>query len=105
MLRSLHGRMSVASIRPYGSSVTKISLRFSRPNRDEVEGKMMLVGHDQADGRDFRSRVEDGPAHGVERVLNGLTVMLGKGLEQRLTNGVPPAGRSPRRHPHTSTSP
>ncbi len=90
MIRALaeSQRASVASIRPYGSSVaTNTSLRFSRPNGGEIHGQMMPIRHHQANRADLVVGVEHGLAHRVERVLHRLAVVFGKDLEQGLANG------------------
>ena len=54
---------SVASISPYGSSVaTKISLRFSRPKRVQIDRQVMLVRHHEADAGDVVDACRAPPA-------------------------------------------
>ena len=93
-LSCAYGR--VASISPNGSSVaTKISLRFSRPNRGEIDRQVVLVRHDEVDGGDVGTL--SSTACPSRAACAGPTrCRARRSLEQRLSHGCQ-AGRSRRR--------
>ena len=54
----------------------------------EVGKQAMLVGHRETDAGDRLAGFQDGLAHGVQGVLDGLALVRGEGLDEEFTDTV-----------------